>query len=570
MKHPVHLFLTCLCALLLVPACSGGDRQQMLGQLEELERMNQADSVMRNDSLAEQLVEYFERHGTPNERMRAHYILGRTYADMGEAPAAIAAYQDAIDKTDTHAPDCNHALLARVYAQMADVFYMQNLMQDNIENLNGSIRHASIARDTLVAINSLAYKMATFERIGQPDSVIAVCNHIYNNVYLKGEKQIASCYFGLAIGSYLQKGYIAMADTLIKAYEQYSGYFDGNHNIEEGREAFYELKGRYFIAINQLDSAEAYFRKELANGSDFFNQTMAAQGLAKLYEKLLMPDSVAKYALYSYAMNDSVYAQMATKEVEQAKGMYEYGRHQKNALAEKEKAERAYMLSYLLAAVISIVIIVAFFVNERLKLKRKATNSLLHEKARKLMQTQDELNFLREKLQKLTDAVCDKDTTIHQQKAAIESLSEIIARKEEELADSFSELANSRNGFPSHEQETDETKRKLTESKAYQILIDKDIKGDKLEAEDWESISQLVKQTFPTFYAFVTARGNGTNIKEQQLCLLFRLYVKPRRASLLIGVAPSMVTKLSKSALKKLFNANGTGKNLAERLQILG
>lgn len=84
--------LACLCALFLVPACSGGDKEQMLRQLEELERMNRADSVMQNDSLAEQLVEYFDRHGTPNERMRAHYILGRTYADMGEAPRALEAY----------------------------------------------------------------------------------------------------------------------------------------------------------------------------------------------------------------------------------------------------------------------------------------------------------------------------------------------------------------------------------------------------------------------------------------------------------------------------------------------
>ena len=56
---------------------------------EELERQNRADSVMTNDSLAEHLVKYFDRHGTPNERMRAHYILGRTYADMGEAPRAV-------------------------------------------------------------------------------------------------------------------------------------------------------------------------------------------------------------------------------------------------------------------------------------------------------------------------------------------------------------------------------------------------------------------------------------------------------------------------------------------------
>ena len=71
---------------LLVASCTSGRHQQMLAQLEELERQNVADSLMTNDSLAQALADYFDRHGTPNEQLRAHYILGRTYADMGEAP----------------------------------------------------------------------------------------------------------------------------------------------------------------------------------------------------------------------------------------------------------------------------------------------------------------------------------------------------------------------------------------------------------------------------------------------------------------------------------------------------
>ena len=44
---------------------------------------------MENDSLAEALVDYFDRHGSANERMRAKYILGRTYYCLGELPRAL-------------------------------------------------------------------------------------------------------------------------------------------------------------------------------------------------------------------------------------------------------------------------------------------------------------------------------------------------------------------------------------------------------------------------------------------------------------------------------------------------
>ena len=99
-------------------ACDSGERQRL--QLEELERMNRADSVMLNDSLARDLAEWFDRHGTRNEQLRAYYMLGRTYADRGEVPQALEAYHDAIDRADTTAQDCNYYTLCRVYAQMRD------------------------------------------------------------------------------------------------------------------------------------------------------------------------------------------------------------------------------------------------------------------------------------------------------------------------------------------------------------------------------------------------------------------------------------------------------------------
>ena len=563
------LFVFCFIIPLLAACDSASRRPAMLAVLDKADSLNRSYIPITSDILLREAVGYFDSHGTPNERIRAYYLLGCAYRDMGESPRAIEVWQDAIACADTLAVDCDHALLCRVYSQMAELFYRQNLMRDNLNCLDASVWHAKMAKDTVSAISSMAHKMSAFERMGMPDSVIAYYELTNDYCQKANINWLAARFAVLALDCYLKQEKYAKARTLMQLYEKESGYVDERGHVEKGCEIYYYYRGKYHLNVHEYDSAEMFFRRELCEGHDYNNQNAAAKGLAQLFSLTGKSDSAAKYALYSYAMNDSAYGQMATREVEQARGMYEYGRHQRNALAEKEKAERAYRLSYLLFAIISVIIIVAVFVFERLRLKRKATKKLLYEKARKLMQTQGELSFLRGKLLRLSDTVSDKNATIHQQEVAIESLSEIIARKEDELAASISELANVRNGFSLQEEKADETKRKLTASPAYQTLHDKDTRGEKLEAENWESISQLVKQTLPTFYAFVTAPQNRTNIKEQQLCLLFRLYVKPRRASLLIGVAPSMVTKLGKSALMKLFNADGTSKHLAEKLQML-
>ena len=64
-KLPIVLLcLWALCILLL--GCSSGEEQRRL--LAELEEQNRSGVSLENDSLAEALVAYFDRHGSPNER----------------------------------------------------------------------------------------------------------------------------------------------------------------------------------------------------------------------------------------------------------------------------------------------------------------------------------------------------------------------------------------------------------------------------------------------------------------------------------------------------------------------
>ena len=106
---PLHLTMRQLAAfllfLLLLLSCTDGERMRQ--RLNDLQAANQADSLLTDDSLALALTDYFDRHGTPNEQMLAHYLLGRTYADMGEAPAALDAFHRAAEYADTTSSDCD-------------------------------------------------------------------------------------------------------------------------------------------------------------------------------------------------------------------------------------------------------------------------------------------------------------------------------------------------------------------------------------------------------------------------------------------------------------------------------
>ena len=76
---------------LALAACHPGRHRQMQQQLADLQACNQADSLLTDLPLAQSLAEWFDDHGTANEQLLAHYLLGRTHTDRGEAPAVLIA-----------------------------------------------------------------------------------------------------------------------------------------------------------------------------------------------------------------------------------------------------------------------------------------------------------------------------------------------------------------------------------------------------------------------------------------------------------------------------------------------
>ena len=175
----VLAFYTLISVLALMSGCSGRG-EEMREHLLSLEAANRADSVMRNDSLAEAVAVYFDRHGTPNERMRAYYMLGRTYADLGDAPAAINAYNHAVESADTTASDCDFHVLCRAHAQKAELFRQQYMPEATIEELDASIKYAYKDKDTLTAVVCYENKAYAYIQSAQYDSAKVISLRAYH------------------------------------------------------------------------------------------------------------------------------------------------------------------------------------------------------------------------------------------------------------------------------------------------------------------------------------------------------------------------------------------------------
>ena len=541
LKRLLHIIFV----LLLLCACGNRDAQRMLDRAEAVmsdnpsqaiavldsigddglsrsQRMrrlllltnaqNKCDTVFRSDSIQRLLVDYYESHGSANDRMLAHYLLGRAYFDMGEMPLSLNAYQLAL--ADTTVTDKNYYQIVRIYAQMAMIYYHQYLLQEQIDCINQSVKFALLAKDTIGAVNNYLQKANSYDLMGKSDSVITICENV--NSFFKGKgmyKQSAQDQ-GLLALHYIKKGMLEKAKHCLDVYEAESGFFDSNHNIEPHRTIYYSMLGEYYTTIEKYDSAEICFRKELREGKDFNNQNAASRGLALLFQKTHQPDSAAKYALYSYAMNDSVYAHMATEEVERMKAMYDYNRHLKLAEAKSLEAQATRSLVWIISLFCLSIILSLYIV------------ILRHKKREEEMVRREENLYKR--LVELEDSQKEKERfkrTIEQEQRILNST----------IAKHFRDLAQKPANLPS--------------------------------STDWKSMLDMISRELPSFQALLCDNQLNLRQEEMNICMLIRLRFKPKEICNLTGLSSQNVANIRKRLLYKIYgDESGGSKDFDQRI----
>ena len=425
MKHTA-LFL--FIAVLLVAAC-GPTHEERLAQLEQLEQWNRADSVMRYDSLALLLTDYFDSHGTSNERLRAHYILGRTYADLGESPRALDCYHDALSYADTTATDCDYKALVGIHGQMAVIFHQQNLTQDEIRAISQYIHcmQRAYPNDTLRYLLAKGQLVRPYYLMGETDTVLQIIECINKQLEQIGHQQEAARGLGTAIYIYTKRGQIAKARQLLAIYEQESNLFDTEGNIAQGREDYYWIKGLYEIAVGQIDSAEYYFRKGIQYGG-LEAVSSSYKGMLSVYQHKHNLDSVVYYSRLNEAALDSLHNRMQTDAIHQASALYDYTRSEKLAKEEARKRREAWYWFWGLLACGILLTGISILLYKK---KQRERQEAIHQLTAALTVSRAEQQNVKEELEKLKsknyeDLIVEKEKKEQEQEHRIITLEQEI------------------------------------------------------------------------------------------------------------------------------------------------
>ncbi|MBQ5664086.1 MAG: hypothetical protein IIV19_06635 [Bacteroidaceae bacterium] len=520
------------------------DAQRMRHLLLRSNAQNKAYVDFTSDSIGCLLVDYYTAHGTPNERMLAHYIKGCAYRDMGDQPASLRCYNDAVAAADTSRADCNYEQLSIIYGQIADIFDRRAMPDNALQAYEYAERYAWKAKDTIKVFTFWGNKSNALINQGKIQEALRIKEAAAEGFLAMGYPQYAAQIMGPCIKWYARQGEFDKAKAAMDEYENRSGYFLKNGDIESGREDYYHIKGTYYLEKEQLDSAQYFFQKLQTKGKTVNDRYLASWGLSQLYKKLEISDSIAKYAFLNSIQNDSIYNEQNAQNLQHAQAQYDYTRHLETAHRKELEAKGTQLMLYkwiagslIAIGIFGILILFQRKQNRRDKQAIEGLSTLIEEK-------KGVIHSLNRQLEQQAIDIED----YHQKVETIQVLNQKIAAYETGMINRVNaNLINQLNKEP-----------------AIQAIIrrlnSKDKNTEKQPTHDeWNAVYSVAEKYFP---ALCDIKANPKiSPLEYQICVLTKLRFEIADIVRLTDKDNSFITAKRKRMLPKLFNCTGSAKD---------
>ena len=574
---------------------------------------NKCDTVLtaRHAALMRRVCDYYDNHpsSTPqgdkrvaNDRMLAHYLLGRCYSDMHEAPAALQEFLNAAEAADTTSTGCDYKTLSLIHSQCGGVYSSLFMKRQSLEEDMLAAHYALVSKDTFTYFTLLNLIADDYGNLGKPDSLINIKKECETFFRKKGYNDFAAVTIGSCAYAYLQKGMLDKAKDCLDIYKMESGLFLGNGEVQKGHEIYYFTMAKYYMADDILDSAQYYFRKELTNATDNNNRIAAMQGLAELYGRLHDNDSVAKYATLCYALNDSTYKESKMAYMLEMKASFDYTRLQKSEavkneqLLREQQTKRTLLFLLILAAIISAAILRTTQKNNRVKIEKLNSRLLeysqdrqeLHKREKELADFLEKEERLRKYLNELSEKYSSAVIRYREERYALEGENEKLKRDSDvfmkrieelkvESATKTNEILNQKGliernlqiistlsekvkGYESIHPEFKMSGTgigRLSESGIFSPFNEylHSMKR-KPSRQEWANLLNKVGEEMPSFKTFLTETHHLSK-DEYKLCILLMFNCNPGAISTIMEKSMPYVSKTRKKLLKKLFNKNG-------------
>ena len=453
---------------------------------------------MPTDSAFSEVVAYYDRNGSDNEKMQSRYLLGCIYRDMNDAPKAIECYKQALCYADTTDDNCNYNTLFRIYGQMAPLYVDNHLYTEALIAHQKASIYALKAGDIYQYIRGKELTGGDYYAMGDTLQAIAIaksCIKLYedNNMH-----EAAAAALPTIIYSFIVQEKYDSAQIYMHKYEEQGGLFS-NDSIEHEREHYYFIKGLYNIGIENIDSAEYYFRKVIKYGYLYDGY----RGLALVYKKIGEKDSLVKYTELVQQSLEETMENSQSNDVVKVNAEYNH---------KTKHNDIVYVIVLCMLFMIMATLLIFIFVQKKVRRKSDSNTELLCNNTDKTTKASDEeINII------------NKDTNDWKEEL---SLTIHLTVEERDILKHFDEL-----------------------------LIPQNVQQHPNQ-NDWSNIIILMKKYKPKTYDFLTTTMS-LSAQELKVCILVVFGYTSGDIAILLQTTRQRVSNIKSTLGIKLFNTSG-------------
>lgn len=495
---------------------------------------NKCFNFIATDSAFREVVDYYDRHGSPNEKTKAYYLMGCIFRDKHDIPSALEHFYKALDKADTLSNDCDNLLLMRIWGQIAEAYDDQYMFSETLTAFQEYSKYALKAGDVFSYIRGIEFSNSAYYELKDTAMVMKLTKDLKRMYFKAGYPEFAySCQIPAAY-IYINRDDTAKVEEVVKDIVQKGGITDSNGEFIRHRERNYHLLGHYYLIKEQYDSAEYNFKKLIKYGyyADAYN------GLLSLYAKKGETDSVYKYSRLSHRAFTDLQTYINGAAALRLRNSYNYSAYKSDAIAKANEAARnwrMFCISSLIGIGLLTLIVIAYYYYQKQRRLQTAKQNAMR---RAYLSAEERLHEAEKKISVLQDIMDEKKNIMDEM--------ELLKQEVEQHKQVMKVIQNGNN---------DELLNDCIIVKQFRNHITNASKLPNPTEQDWLSLEKAVSKCAPIFYAALV-RDNCLTQKELRVCFLVRLSFPTKSIATLMNCSIQSVTNAKASANEKLFGHN--------------
>lgn len=500
---------------------------------------DKANILPKSDAKIKELVEYFGKKGSDQEKQEVYYYAGSVYRDLQDCPRALEYFYKSTDFAIGH-PDCDSIMLRNTYSNLN---FLQYRVQNYKEALAMSKEELRISKElgTEDVVDHMhvgaAYKATgnAKEAVKEYDKAFHIADTTKDqSAYQESYIRLLMDYSGLGEIKKAQR-----CRPLIK--EELNPYFSVLKD---------QALAHYYMACGKRDSAIIYSQRIIDNGKDQNNMYDAAKQLFRLYEEQGDVVNAHRYAVLYMQLSDTLDFGRRQEQAATLTNAYKYHMDQKKEMElrdEKEMYARTLFVSIFVFTLLGAGGAIVFIHRRNVHLRKMLE---LSERIEQMVHNEQELRKEMER----------KEVELRESK-------EDLALTKKDLVNTQAELDKANDKLTVHAATLQETEKmlaeKIKEGKMFLQLLHQSkleessedvalrfrkaaLGGEELTSDDWDQLYHAVDQAYPSFAEALLGKSGEVTKQQKQACYLLRFGMSKNQIQCLTHASSATIWRWEK------------------------